>query len=224
MPYKRRYKRKYVPRNKPAGYYSCSKFAIEKGAKALAMVTALKRLTNIEIKNFDVQQNGVAVTQTPVIVQLSNIPIGDTTNSRDGSQCKMIGIDLNFLLTQNASATQTFCRVMLILDKQTNQAIYTPADLLEDVTAADNIIAPRNLDNLKRFTVLYDQIFTLDGDGHRTAVVKKYISKDLLLRYDASTPSIADLTQNSISLIQMATETTNTPVITHFSRLRFVDN
>ncbi len=208
---------------KPKSRYGARQ-ALGDAAKALAIARGIKKLINVEVKNFDVQQGGVSLTQTPVIVQLSNIAQGDGTNQRDGAQCKMVGIDLNFVLTQNASATQTFVRVMLILDKQTNQAIYLPADLLEDVTGGDNIVTPRNLDNLKRFTILYDRSFEFSGDGNRSAIVKKYIKKEVLLRYDGSTPSIADLTQSSISFIQMASEATNTPTITHFSRLRFIDN
>ena len=32
----------------------------------------------------------------PVIVQLSNIPQGDTTITRDGAQCKVLAIELSY--------------------------------------------------------------------------------------------------------------------------------
>ncbi len=215
----RRYQKKYT---RPT-YRSCGKMVANDAAKALAIARGVKRLLNVEIKNFDVQQS-IALAQTPLVVPLCNIIIGNETVNRDGSQCKMVGIDLNFLLTQNPSAVQTFVRIMLILDKQTNQVQYVPADLLEDASGGNNIVSPRNLDNLKRFTVLYDRSFTLDINGVKSHIVKKYIKKEVLLRYDASTGAIDDLTQSSISIMQMATESTNTPTLTHFSRLRFIDN
>lgn len=217
----RRYQKKKYSR---PTYSGCGKMVANDAARALAMAKGIKRLINVEIKNFDNQQTAVLITDTPAIIQLSNIAIGDTTNSRDGSQCKMIGVDLNFTLFQNASAVLTYVRIMLVIDKQTNQAIYTAADLLEDVTQKDAIVSPRNLDNLKRFTVLYDRVFELCVNGDCGAVVKKYFKKDVLLRYDGSTPSIADLTQSSLSLFQVGSEATNDPSIVSFVRLRFIDN
>ncbi len=220
MPYRKNAKRKY---RKP-GYFACGTMVVNDAARALAIAKSVRRLVNVEIKNFDIQQLSEDLTQTPVIVPLSNIAVGDTTNSRDGSQCKMVGIDLNYTITQATAGTSSFVRILLIQDKQTNQAIYTPADLLENDAAQQNIVSPRNLDNLKRFTVLYDRTIKLDGDGNRSHIVKKYIKKEVLLRYDASTSDIADLTQNSISLMQMTSAGSNLPFITSFNRLRFIDN
>ncbi len=217
-----------MPKNKNGykrpGYRACGSMVARDAAKALSIARGLKRLLNVEVKNFDVQQSAVAIADAPAIIQLSNIPQGDSTNQRDGSQCKMVSLELNFTLNQSASAVITHVRIMVVLDKQTNQAIYGAADLLEDVTIRDIIISPRNLDNKNRFQVLYDHVFSFSNSGRLGAVTKMHINKDIIFRYDASTPSIADLTQNSLSLLQVATEVTNDPSISMFSRLRFIDN
>lgn len=191
--------------------------------KALAVAKGVRRLLNVEIKNFDISNTNTAMSQTPQIIQCTNIPRGDTTNQRDGAQCKMVGFDLNYTIVVSATTPRTITRVLLVLDKQTNQAIYTAADLLEDVSAGDNIISPRNLNNKHRFQVLYDRTHNLSLDS-ATIVVRKYIKKDVLLRYDASTSAIADLTQNSLSVMHMTNETTNVPQLTSFLRVRFIDN
>lgn len=134
----------------------------------------------------------------------------------------MIGVNLNYFLLVNATTPRTSVRIMLVIDKQTNGAIYANTDLLEDVTVNDNIVSPRNLDNKHRFQILYDRTHMLSLSTP-TVVVKKYIKKDLLLRYDASTPSIADLTQSSLSLVQFGNDV-NEPTIQSFLRVRFVDN
>ncbi len=219
----RRYAKKAYAYKRP-GYRSCAKMVAGDAQKALAMVKSVKRLINVEIKNFDVQLTSQDIDIVPVITQLSNIPQGDTTSTRDGAQCKMVGLELSFRIVQAAAASITSCRIMLVLDKQTNQAIYVANDLLADVTISDGIISPRNLDNSRRFTVLYDRTFTMQDGGVRSFVVKKYFKKDVLLRYDGSTPSIADLTQNSMSLLTTSSEGTNVPTFTLFSRLRYVDN
>lgn len=216
--------RNYRKKSRP-GYGSCAKMVYGDAQKALAIARSVKALINVEVKNFDFVQTSTLVTDTVGISQLSNIPQGDTTNTRDGAQIKMLGYDLNYLIRQDASATTvTWIRIMLVLDKQTNQAIYTNTDLLENVTTVDAIISPRNLDNMKRFSVLYDRVHTLSPGGSQGVHVKKYIKREALIRYDASTSAIADLTSNSLSLIQVGSQVTTDPAISVFGRLRYVDN
>lgn len=205
------------------GYKACGRMVYSDARKALAVARGVKRLLNVEIKNHDVQQTTVSITNVPIIVQLTNIPQGDTTITRDGAQCKMIGITMNYMIIVHASGIRTSVRVMLVLDKQTNQAIYVNTDLLDDTSGTDNITSPRNLNNLHRFTVLYDRVHAL-SQSTRVITVRKYFKKSVLLRFDASTPSIADLTQNSLSFVQFGTEGTNEPDITSFFRIRYVDN
>lgn len=219
MPYRKSYSKKY----KRPGYKACGRMVYGDAKKALIVAKGVRRLLNVEIKNHDIQQNLVSITAVPLIVQLSNIDRGDTTNTRDGAQCKMIGLDINYFLLTNATLPRTTVRIMYVLDKQTNQAIYVNTDLLEDVTIQDNIVSSRNLNNKHRFQVLYDRHHMLSL-ANPTVVVRKYIKKDVLLRYDNTGNGIADLTQNSISQIIMCNETANTPFITSFTRLRFVDN
>ncbi len=221
MPRNYRKKRSY---SKRPGYGACGKMVYGDAQKALAMVKSVKRLINVEVKNFDTQLTNTAVTDAIGITQLTNIPQGDTRSTRDGAQCKMIGLELNFAISMHASAFNTQFRLIVVLDKQTNQAVYLAADLLDDITPFDSIISPRNLDNMKRFAVLYDRTFAFHVGGTNSFIVRKYIKKEVLLRYDASTSTIADLTQNSLSILTVATEPANDPGFTLHARIRYVDN
>ncbi len=218
MPYNNR--KKYT---RP-GYRACGKMVLSDARKALVIARGVKRLLNVEVKNFDVQLDGLTVTDGFAITQLSNIPQGDTTNERDGAQVKMVGFEMSYFITRNVSADASIIRILLVIDKQTNQAIFVPGDMFEDSTVLDNLVSPRNLDNKHRFTVLYDRVHHLSNGGPTSLSVKKYFKKDLLLRYDGSTPSIADLTQNSLAFMRAANQVTNDPIIRAFFRLRFVDN
>ncbi len=212
-------------KRKRPGYYRCGKMVLSDAQKALAMAKYLKTIVNVEIKHFDVQQTSAAIGTTPIITQLSNIPQGDTTITRDGNQCKVLGIDFGFVIAQHASATISTIRVMLVCDNQTNGVIYVAGDLLEDVTATDAVVSPRNLDNSRRFQVLYDRFFQFTDNGHEIQVVRPRSFKvSKMLRFDGSTPSIADLTEKSLSLFAVSSEATNTVAMTSFTRLRFVDN
>ncbi len=221
MPYRKSYKKSYSRR---PGYRACGKMVVSDAAKALALARGVKRLLNVEIKNFDTQQTTVAVSVTPIILEISNIPQGDTTITRDGAQCKVLSIELSYQINQNASATISSFRIMLVCDKQTNEAVYSSGDLLQDLTQNDAIVSPRNLDNTRRFQVLYDRVHTFSSSGTRIFVTKKRFKLNKILRFDANTSSIADLTENSLSLFMLSSESSNHVAITSFTRLRYVDN
>ncbi len=217
----RRYTKKKSSR---PGYVFCGKMVYSDASKALAMAKYLKSVVNVEYKNFDVTTLSQVVGVTPIIVQLTNIPQGDTTNTRDGASVKIVSLRLAYTITTHASAPQTIARIMIVCDKQTNQAIYTAADLFQDPDTGENIISPRNLDNSRRFRVLYDKLHSYSnvgrvGDYHQ--VNKKL---QLKIRYDGSTPSIADLTQTSLSLVMICNQASNTCLVSHNTRLRYVDN
>ncbi len=187
-------------------------------------VRSLKRLINVEFKFLDTQLTNVASSTTPLITQLSNSAQGDTTVTRDGSQLKCLSIQLSYFMTMHTNAVGSLVRVLLIKDKQTNQAIYTAGDVLTDTTAADSLISPYNRDNRKRFTIMYDKVHTLTGSGTEVRHVGRRFRQDQILRYDANAGDITDLTQSSYSLMTVSSEATNTPLFTMFARLNFVDN
>ncbi len=221
MSYKKGYQKSSMYQR--PSYKSCAGMAYTDAKRALVVARGVKRLLNVEIKNFDTKEQTVAIIDTPLITQISNIPQGDSTNSRDGAQCKVLGIELNYVIFHNASATGTIVRVMVICDKQTNQAIYSAADLLEDASIIDNLMSPYNLNNKHRFRVLYDRRHNLSSTT-ASITVKKFIKLKTLLRYDASTSAIADLTQNSLSILKVSNEVTNDPSWNMFCRVRYVDN
>lgn len=206
------------------GYKSCGWMVAKDAQKALGIALSVKRLLNVEIKDHIVNGVSTAVVVTPGIIKLTDIAQGSTTNTRDGAQLKVVGIDFNYSLTIHASALTTRVRVMLVIDKQTNQAIYVSTDLLRNIAVFQGDICPRNLDNMKRFTVLYDKTHLLSAGSTGQVVVRKYIRKEVLIRYDAAGASIADITQNSLSMLHLSSETTNTPLLHHFIRVRYIDN
>ncbi len=221
MPYKRKYNKKS---NGRPGYIRCGKMVVSDAAKALQMAKYLKTIVNVEFKNHDVQQTAAAVASGGVQVQLSNIAQGDTTITRDGAQCKVVSISLRYTIFMNQSATASSMRVWLIQDSQTNQALFTIADFLEDVTVDDAINSPRNLDNKHRFRVLYDKVHNLSITGRQISSHRFYKKLNVKLRFDNAAAAITSLTQNSLSLLVISDEATNTPAITSFVRLRYVDN
>lgn len=223
MVYRKRKYNKY--KKKPSnGYYKHGMNALDLASKALVVAYGVKKLLNVEFKFFDVTQTETAMSQTPQIVQLTNIPQGDTDVTRDGAQVKLTRLDIKYLIRMNTAASTAIQRIMLIHDKQTNQAIYNASDLLLDTTSLDNIVTPLNLDNKYRFRVLYNKVHTMSVNGNRVNYGHIGLNLDMKIRFDASTPSIADLTSNSLSILLISTEQGNAPTLSFISRVRYLDN
>lgn len=191
---------------------------------AFSMAKKALMALNVEYKCFDVQVTNGPCTTTPAIVQLTNIPQGDTAITRDGNQIKITRNLLRYSISGNSSAADQLIRVMLVLDQQTNQAIYSAADLLQDVSAFDSILSPLNLDNKFRFHVLYDKVHRLTSGANNSVYVNKMFNLQQRIRFDNSTPSIADLTSQSLSFLCVSNQATGSLTVTLFNRIRFVDN
>ncbi len=219
MPYKKKYKKR-----KYGGKYNRTISSLRNTAYLANQVFKLKRMINVEYKNFDIQLTNGTATSAGAIQQASNIGQGDTTITRDGNQVKALSIFFRCNVKMNASARASSVRIMLVLDKQTNGAIYTMADLLLDVTADDIITSPLNIDNKFRFKVIYDKVFSLSITGTQLINFKKYFKINLPIRFDAAAATIAAVTSNSLSIVRITDEDINLPTVTYTHRLRFVDN
>lgn len=119
-----------------------------------------------------------------------------------------------------------YIRILLVLDKQTNGAIYTPSNLLSDTTINDSIVAPLELNSRQRLKVLRDKVYSIGDTGASNSIrfVKFYIRFNLPLLYQSNNGDITDLRSNSLSIAMFSSEATDGPDVTMYSRLRFVDS
>ncbi len=192
--------------------------------KALSIAMTVKKLLNVEYKFHDVKQTAVSVTSTPVIVQLTNVGQGDTAQIRDGASIKWTKISLRHTIILSAAARSSQVRLLLVLDRQTNGAIYSASDVLDDVSINDIIVSMYNLDNKYRFRVLKDVTMTLDENGNESRLINWTVPMSTKCRFSGTAGTIADLSSYSLSLLQVSSEAANFPSITTVSRLRYIDN
>ncbi len=163
------------------------------------------------------QQLQVTSGASLTITKLTNLAQGDTETTRTGSKIVITGILFKALLTDTASSNT---RLMIVLDKQTNQAIYTEGDLIHDVTANDIIVSPINHNNRHRFKLLLDRVYPIDIN--KDTVIRRFYKVNIPILYDANVGSIADLTSNSLSFAQANDGGTGGLVL--FMRLYFTDS
>ncbi len=206
-------------------YRSCATMAYTDAARALSLAKYVKGLVNVEFKEVNTQRTATALSTSIAISHVSGIAQGDTKIARGGNKVRFKSLHWRGFITMNASATTTMVRLMIILDKQVNGAVFTIGDLLEDATAGDAIISPRDIDNQNRFTVLSDKTYKLtDNGGNQLVQFNVYKKINLPVRYDGTTANVGDLTSNGLFLVSFSNEATNTPAITDFFRIRFIDN
>ena len=159
-------------------YASCGKMVVDDAKKALAMVRHVRGMLNTEFKNHDVAVTATGIVDgSGTITQLTNIPQGSggtTTEQRDGANVKITSIYIKLLAIMSASGTNSSFRLMLVEDRQTNQAIYATADLLTTVVNVSGLVSTYNLQNQFRFKVLYDKVHTIDINGKGTKFIKIY--------------------------------------------------
>ncbi len=217
----RQYRKKRYKRSKRSSYGGY----LTTASKALSVAYAVKRLVNVEFKHKNVQVLGTAVTDAGLITNVTFLSQGDTSTTRDGGSVKFTSFRLSYSLAINASAVTSIVRVLIVHDKQTNQAQFALADLLFDATIVDALFSPPNINNASRFNILYDKLHPLTIDGSNALVTRTIHRKlNMKTRYDANDGTIADLTQDSISVIFISDQVTNDPNVNFNWRSRFIDN
>ncbi len=222
MPFHKRYTKKRY--GKRPNYMAMGRQVMTDAQRALTLARTVKSLINVEYKRHTVLQQATAVTDAGTILQVSAIPQNDSSQGRDGGQCKITSFRFAYNITQSASASRTLFRVMIVHDKQTNQAQFALTDLLEDGTVVDAIHSAYNINNASRFNVLYDKVHAL-STANEVSVYRTIIKKlNLKIRFDSSAADVTDLSQDSLALVFIGDQVTNDPSIAFNWRLRFIDN
>ncbi len=192
------------------------------GQKIYKDVQRLKGLINVEFKcNDPLRSSAITPNATGTLSSLVGLARGDDSDDRDGRQVrwKSVQVAITFIIHSSAVATQIRC--ILFIDKQPNATLAITGDLLDTVA----ITTFRNLDNRKRFVILWDKVVSLSNQGVKAAYIDMYKQMDMKTIYDDSTAGdIIDIETNAMYLFVFSNESTNTPTVTRSVRLRFLDN
>lgn len=183
-------------------------------------VRYLKSLVNVEFKYDDTTVSGGNVDNNGTVTYISGIQQGDAGTQRDGNQVKVVSLQLRGEVSQNPSATDTTLRTMIVCDTKPRSGVGIS---ITDVLDTINVNSFRNLNNRKRFWIMYDRNTYLSINGSRTRKIPAWYKKlQMKLVFDGAANN--DSTSYSIYLIQISDEATNTPVVDWRTRLRFIDN
>ncbi len=213
MPYRRRYRRRR--RRRPQRYKRPWWMrAVTANARTIA------KMINSEPK-IHTRTLNITPSSAGVINYISNVAQGDTNATRDGNQIMVNDFLTRFTTSMHATATVTFVRFIIFKDIQSNGVLPTVAELLRgaSVTSALNIV------NGRRFTVLYDKLYSMDDIKSHSSQAKVFRNLgSLKIRYLDSTANQAGAGTNALYVCAVSSEATNTPTIAFDFRLRFRDN
>ncbi len=206
-------------------YRSCGKMVMGDAAKALKLAKYVKGLVNVEYKQINVQSTNVSIGTSAVHNELTNLLQGHEDTQRDGNSIRLKSIHIKGFIKTITSSSKNVVRLVVVLDKQTNQAQAAFSDIFFDNSAGDAVISDRNIDNTRRFTLLWDKVIVLEASSSAgTRYFNFYKKLNMPIRYDGNANDITDLTQNSLQFIQVSDTVSSTPIITFHARLRYLDN
>ncbi len=177
-------------------------------------ISWIKRLMNVEIMSHNVETT-LAINSTGVVQLLSDINLGNTTNTRTGRQVKALNLDIKGFVTLNTTAGHDIVRFMLVRADTSDTPTF--ANVLRN-TVVESF---RQLNDVRLFKVIYDKTFSLDTNSKNRQSV--YIHKRLShrLQWDQTTDTEV---YGHLFLMILGTEATNTSTFKFAHRLRYVDN
>jgi len=181
-------------------------------------VKYLRTLVNSETHKLDTSTSG-NVTTTATITHITAIAQGDGINQRTGNSILVNYIYMRTQIVLNASATTSMFRLLLIRDLQ--QVGDTAPALLDVLTTAD-CNSFLNANNVGRFKILHDCVYSLDNAQRKQLFFKKYIKLNQHVRYNGSASS--DIQKGGIYLMVLSDQTTNPVQIYNNVRINWHDN
>lgn len=171
-----------------------------------------------ELKFHEVTNSGTAVPDTGVIATINSIGQGDGDNDRDGAKIRIKSMYGKYLFQIHASATSTQIRHMIVIDRSPDGTAPTLAEILNDATIDDNLVSALNPDNITRFRIIRDRLYTLDDSNRQAVMPKFYMKCNYEIQFNSTT---GDDVNQDIFQIFISNEDTNTPTVTSHLRLRF---
>lgn len=218
MPY---YRRRYRGRRRRRRYGPkkyCKPRALDYAKAAYSGVRYIKGLVNSEMFHHPVTGTSTPDTSGEVI-HITNIAQGDDDNARTGRSVLLKSIFYRISATINASATNTFVRIILLKD---NQQVGDSTPSVTSILASASYLSPLNVNSIGRYTVLKDHLFSLDAAKQDTKLIKIYKKLQMHVKYNGTAST--DIQKNGIYILFISSEATNTPSLPYNVRLSYHDN
>jgi len=199
--------------------------AVVAAARGVNAATRGLQLSAGEFKSVDTNV-AMAANVTTSVQLLNGIARGDDINQRNGREVTMKSIQLKgFMMATAGTGADQLIRTLIVYDRQTNAAALTALQVL---TLADPI-APRNLENRRRFKILWDKTATINAASEpgtmRYFEWYRRLAHPITFNTDGGA-TVAAITTGSLYAITIGTNAVGaTAGYSQFNcRIRYVDN
>lgn len=204
-------------------YKECGTMVANDARRALQGVQYIKGLVNSEMFHVDIDTSLTPDTSSQV-QHVTGVAQNNTIGSRTGNSILAKSNYFRCTITKHASATNTFVRVIMFVDRQ-QVADTTPS--ITDVLTTITVDSCLNINNAGRFKILSDKIFMLSDANGDMRQWKKYIrfgrkGKGMHVRYNGT--ATTDIQKNGFYIAFLSNEATNTPTLSYNNRFSYHDN
>lgn len=199
--------------------------------------------TKLADANLTTSTTGSGIEQDPsATIVLNTVVQEDGEENRDGRRIIMKSIFVSGVVNIGPQTDLTVpeavpdIAIWLVLDKQTNGATIVSENVFvnksADILGGTSLM--RNMKFTSRYRVLDKVAFTMpipaqSGDSTNMdlsgSIVKWHLSanlKNMPVTYSADTETVVNITDNSLHILAVCTNTSMSPTITYNGRLRFV--
>lgn len=162
---------------------------------------------------------------SPAGVLLNGCAQGTTASTRVGRRLLMKSLLFKYQIGLASTTTGgSPIRVLVVYDSQTNGA----APGIGDVVLTDELAAPMNLSNSRRFKILIDEVIPCIGTaGPQAAMFTRYVKLAHTVEFNAnSAGTVSDIQTGSVYAFvwQNGALATTVAAATMYSRIRFSDS
>jgi hypothetical protein len=214
---KRVNRRKAPPKGDSVAQYTSDAWSLAK--RTAYGLNEIRKLINIETKIFDTA-SASSPDNAGTVIPLNLIAQGVDFQNRVGDSLKMQKLEFNFRITIG-SGTKTFVRMMVLRDLDNQGA--TPA--VTDILQSADILAPKKYLNQDRFSVLVDEISSLNSVSIPNQVSEYDMAHEGHIKFLGNTAAAASMGKGSLFLLLLSNESAvNAPSVGYWSRIYFTDD
>lgn len=166
----------------------------------------------------------INVDTTGAIILLNGLTRGNDSDNRIANRIRMLGAEFKGYVDTAANAAPQTGRILIVYDLQSNGTTPTMTDFLQ-LSAS---ISPMNRDNLNRFIVLHDLMYTVQEHGveyrqpHFSFVVE--IQRNCLYGL-GNAGTVADIVSGALYIVSIGSiaNGADTGSLTFYNRLYYYD-
>lgn len=168
---------------------------------------------------------------------LNEVAQGAAENERVGRKITITDLLIHFQMRCTTSTTATAIadsfRFIVYVDKQTNGAAATAAQILDGGGAGVDIRSFRLLENASRFRILYDKVHPIESSGGGVGAADNSVPKvrqfsvykklKLPIEFSGATGDISEIRSNNIGVLILSTNAAANCLASYTARIRYTD-